>query len=258
MTVERQGRLSALEYAELVARIQQAVAETVPPGASLLIVTKGDAGLLEVPGLRAAHFPQDGAGGYAGHHPRDAAAAKAQLEALRRRGAEYFVLPATARWWLDFYGDFAGHLASECELVADVADICMVWRLPELEHGAAGAPPPGRPQASIDQLRDYLEKLTSIDTGLAVFETAEGLVAGLAPLDVMPVSGVGESEELLTELERLAELGAKYLVVPRSADEWLESRPDLVHEIESRCPKLADQRYLCRVYGLEPLREGSA
>jgi hypothetical protein len=257
MTVERQGRLSALEYAELVARIQQAVAETVPPGASLLVVSKGDASLLEMPGLRAAHFPQDGAGGYAGHHPRDAAAARAQLETLRRRGAEYFVLPATALWWLDFYGDFAGHLASECELVADVADACKVWRLPGLEQGAAGAPPPGPPQASIEQLRDYLEKLTSTDTGLAVLDTADGLATGLAPLDVVPVCGAGESEAL-AELERLAELGAEYLVVPRSADEWLGRRPALLHEIESRCPKLADQRHLCRVYGLEPLREGSA
>src|SRR4029077_5266263 len=71
MTVESQSRLSALEYAELVARVQQTVAENVPPGASLLVVSKGDAGLLEMPGLKVAHFPQDGAGGYAGHHPRD-------------------------------------------------------------------------------------------------------------------------------------------------------------------------------------------
>jgi hypothetical protein len=258
MTVERQGRLSALEYAELVARIQQAVAEAVPPGSSLLVVSKGDAGLLEMPGLRASHFPQDGAGGYAGHHPRDGAAARAQLEALRRRGAEYFVLPATAHWWLDFYSDLAGHLASECELVADVADACTVWRLPGLEQGAVGAPPPGRPQASIDQLRDYLEKLTSTDSGLAVLDTADDLAAGLAPLDVVPVSAAGESEEVLAELERVAELGAEYLVVPRSADAWLGRHPALVHEIESRCSVLADQRHLCRVYGLEPLREGSA
>lgn len=255
MTAESQSRLSPLEYAELVSRVQQTVAENVPPGASLLVVSKGDAGLLEMPGLKVAHFPQDGAGGYAGHHPRDGAAAKAQLETLRRRGAAYFVLPATARWWLDFYSDFAGHLASECELVADVADACMVWRLPGLEHSAASVPAPGRPQASIDQLRDFLEKLTSTDTGLAVLDTADDLAARLAPLNVVPVSGDGDGEELLAELGRLAELGADYLVLPRSADEWLERRPGLVHEIEAGCLKVADQHHLCRVYGLAPLRE---
>jgi len=258
MTVEGQGRLSALEYAELVARVQQTIAETVPPGASLLVVSKGDAGLIELPSLRAAHFPQDGAGGYAGHHPRDGAAATAQLEALCRRGAEYFVLPTTARWWLDFYPDFAGHLASECELVADVADACTVWRLPGLEHGVAGAPAPGRPQASIDQLRDYLETLTSTDTGLAVLDPTDILAAGLAPLNVLPVSGASDGEAVLAELTRLAECGAEYLVVPRSADELVERRPGLLFQLESRCPKIADQRHLCRVYGLAPLREGSA
>ncbi len=59
------------------------------------------------PACAAAHFPQDASGGYAGHHPHDSATAIAELEELRRRGAEYLVLPATARWWLDFYGGLA-------------------------------------------------------------------------------------------------------------------------------------------------------
>ncbi len=259
MTVDGNGRLSPLEYAELVARVHDTVAETVPPGASLLVVSKGDASLLEMPGMKAAHFPQDGGGGYAGHHPRDDAAATAQVEALRRRGAEYFVLPATARWWLDFYAEFVRHLANNGELVADVADACMVWRLARLESDAAGTSVTGRPQASIDQLRDYLENLTSTDTGLAVLETVgDDLAAGLAPLNAVRIAVGGGSEDLLAELERLAEAGADYLVVPRSADEWLDRRNGLVHEIEARCRKVADQRHLCRVFELAMLREGSA
>jgi hypothetical protein len=262
MTVDGNGRLSPLEYAELVARVHDAVATTVPPGSSLLVVSKGDAGMLEVPGLKAAHFPQDGAGGYAGHHPRDSAVATAQLEALRRRGAEYLVLPATARWWLDFYADFAGYLASSCELVADLADTCAVWRLARLDNGVTGVPVTVRPQASIDQLRDYLENLTSTDSGLAVLEVAEDLTAGLAPLNAVRVSAgpaLGEDGEgLLDALERLAAAGADYLVVPRATDAWLERRTGLVLEIEARCRKVADQRHLCRVFELTTLREGSA
>jgi hypothetical protein len=258
MIVDGSGRLGPLEYADLVARVQGNVAEAVPPGASLLVVSKGDVGMLEIPGMKVAHFPQDDGGGYAGHHPRDSAAAMAQLEALRRRGAEYFVLPATTRWWLDFYVDFAGYLASKGELVADVADTCMVWRLDRLGSEAAGAPVAARPQASIDQLRDYLENLTPTDTGLAVLEVAEDLTSGLAPLNAVPVLGGGDGEGLLAELERLADAGADYLVVPRSSDEWLDRRNELVQEIGARCRKVADQRHLCRVFELAPLREGSA
>src|SRR5689334_13160190 len=255
MSGDGQGRLSALEYAELVARVQEAVAEAVSPGASVLVVSKGDAGLLEMPGLRAAHFPQDGNGGYQGHHPSDGAAARAQLETLRRRGAEYLVLPDTGRWWLDFYVDFAGHLASDCELVADVADACMVWRLPRLEQEAAGGPPPGRPQASTDQLRDYLQALISTESSLAVLETADDTAAGLAPLSAMPFPVAGDTEAVLPGLTRLARSGAEYLVVPRSEDEWLARRPSVLLEIEDSCPKLADQRHLCRVYELAGLSE---
>jgi hypothetical protein len=258
MTVDGNGRLGPLEYADLVTRVQGKIAETVPPGASLLVVSKGDAGMLEIPGMKAAHFPQDDAGGYAGHHPRDSAAATAQVEALRRRGAEYFVLPATTGWWLDFYVDFAGYLASKGERVADDADTCVVWRLDRLGSEAVGAAVPARPQASIDQLRDYLENLTSTDTGLAVLEVAEDLTSGLAPLNFVPVLGGGDGENLLPELERLAGAGADYLVVPRSSDEWLERSNGLVHEIAGRCRKVADQRHLCRVFELAQLRKGPA
>ena len=100
----------------------------MPPGSSLLVVSKGDAALLELPGLTAAHFPQDGAGGYAGHHPLDSATAIAELEALRRGGAEYLVIPATARWWLDYYDGLARHLANHGEVVTDQADCLLNLR----------------------------------------------------------------------------------------------------------------------------------
>lgn len=255
MSGEGQGRLSALEYAGLVVRVQETVAEVVSPGASVLVVSKGDAGLLEMPGLKVAHFPQDENGGYPGHHPSDGAAARAQLETLRRRGAEYLVLPDTGRWWLDFYLDFAGHLASECELVADVADACMVWRLPRWEQEAAEGPPPGRPRASIDQLRDYLRTLTSTESGLAVLETVEDIAAGLSPLDAVRFPVTGDGKAVSPGLARLARSGAGYLVIPRSEDEWLADHPTVLLEIEDRCAKVADQRHLCRVYALAGLSE---
>ncbi len=272
-------RLGEAQYAELVARVQASVAAFVPPGASVLVLSRGDAALTELPGLAAAHFPQDASGDYAGHHPADSADATARLQTLQRRGAEYLVIPATARWWLKFYVGFAEHLASHCELIADVPDACLIYGLgrrdaPEALGDAALQPP----RASIEQMRDYLENLISTDRRVAVLETDEQLAAALAPMHATALAGEeleredgelrreGErsardgqepergSERPLLGLTRLARRGVDYLVVPRSADDWLRRHPDVTAGIEARCRKVADQRHLCRVFELRRLR----
>ncbi len=259
MTGNGNGRLGEAEYAELVARVHATVAAAVPPGASVLVVSKGDVALLEAPGVTAAHFPQDGAGGYAGHHPLDSTAAIAEAEELRRRGAEYLVIPNTARWWLDYYGEFAGHLATHGKLVADEPGACLIYSLGRLGEIAVEVPAIARPQASIDQMRDFLENLISTDASLVVLEASDGIAAELAPLNVMRVAGGEVSEEsgdtLLAQLRRLAAEGAEYLVVPRSTDELLDRCAGLSGEIEASCRKIADQRHLCRVFELDGLRE---
>ena len=252
------GRLGEAEYRDLVARIQATVAAQVPPGSSVLVVSKGDASLLEMPGRTALHFPQDGSGGYAGHHPRDGAAATAELEQRRRAGAEYLVLPVTARWWLQFYDDFALHLASHGEIVADLPDTCVIYSLGPRLASTPGAPAIERPQASAEQIRDYLENLITIGQRLVVLEAVDGLVAALAalrPARLRTRDQEGSADRTLAELRLLAEDGADYLVVPRSSDEWLDSRADLFAEIESNCRKIAEQRHLCRVFDLDGLKE---
>jgi hypothetical protein len=252
------GRLGEAEYRDLVARIQATVAAHVPPGSSLLVVSKGDASLLEMPGRTALHFPQDSSGGYAGHHPRDGATATAELEQRRRAGAEYLVLPATARWWLQFYADFALHLASHGEIVVDLPDTCVIYGLGPRLESAPGVPAIERPQASADQIRDYLESLITAGQRLVVLETVDGLVAALSSLRPARLRA-GDREEstdrTLAELRLLAEDGADYLIVPRSSDEWLDSRADLFAEIEKNCRKIAEQRHLCRVFDLDGLKE---
>lgn len=250
------GHMGATEYAELVTRIQSAVAEHVPPGASVLVAGKGDAALVEMPGLVAAHFPQDSEGGYAGYHPRDSAAATAELEELRRRGAEYLVLPETSRWWLDFYGGLASHLATHGELVADVPDACLIFNLGRSAQPRASSPLLGRPRASIDQVRDYLESLLDEDMTLAVLEVDGGLAAALAPLRAkgMRVSELAAGDPLRS-LRRAAMLGAEYLVVPRAAGEWLAENQSVAREIEGTCRKVAEQRHLCLVYEMTELGE---
>jgi SAM-dependent methyltransferase len=99
-------------------RVRELIRDTVPLGASVLVVSKGDDNLLRIGGRRAAHFPQGRDGAYAGYHPEGSAEAIAHLEALRSAGAEYLVLPSTSLWWMEHYKEFRDHLLDRYVQVA--------------------------------------------------------------------------------------------------------------------------------------------
>jgi GT2 family glycosyltransferase len=124
-----------LGYRDLVDRIRVAVAERVPAGERVLVVSRGDRELVELDAVDASHFPQAEDGGYLGHHPRDSEDALARLEALRVAGAGYLVVPATANWWLEHYEGFAERLRERC--IATELPFCMIYRLAPLREGAA-------------------------------------------------------------------------------------------------------------------------
>jgi GT2 family glycosyltransferase len=113
----------------LVARLRDVVEATVPTGATVVVVSRGDDELVDLGERAAWHFPQTDHGEYAGHHPGDGAEAVAHLEELRTRGAEYLVVPRSAYWWLDFYTDLALHLRDRCRPMTRDADTCMVYAL---------------------------------------------------------------------------------------------------------------------------------
>jgi len=118
---ETQQRASSLEA------LRSVLADKLPRGASVLVVSRGDPEAVRLPHRSALHFPQDPQGGWAGYHPRDSRAAVLHLEQLRPR-ADYLVFPATSLWWLDYYQGFASHLATRHERVwAD--ESCVVFRL---------------------------------------------------------------------------------------------------------------------------------
>ena len=258
MNAEGNGRLGAGEYAELVANVQSSVSTSLPPAASALVLSKGDAALLAIPGIAAAHFPQDASGGYAGHHPLDGESATAQLEELRRKGAQYLVIPATSRWWLEHYGAFAEHLANHGRLICDVPGACLIFDLGQPVSESLDTTAVAVPRTSLDQMRDYLENLMSTDSRVLVLEAGDaGLAASLAPVRVVALATHrlrGEDDGAVAGLARLAEGGAEYLVIPRTADEWLEAHEDVAAGIESNCRKIADQHHLCRVFELKGLR----
>src|SRR4051812_12533184 len=96
-------------YADLVTRMREAVAATVPEGARGAVISKGDDALLRLGAREGRHFPQTETGLFAGHYPADGAEAVAHLEHARARGAQYLVIPEPARWWLDHYGELRAH-----------------------------------------------------------------------------------------------------------------------------------------------------
>jgi hypothetical protein len=132
----------AMAYQALVRQIREAVNTRLPQDATVIVVSKGDEELLQLNRRRAWHYPQIESGQYAGCHPADSGAAIAGLDALRARGADYFLLPEPAFWWLDFYADFREHLESHFPVVFHRDDLCRIYalqdHLPEGQPDMAG------------------------------------------------------------------------------------------------------------------------
>jgi GT2 family glycosyltransferase len=127
-------------YLSLLDRIQAVVRQSLPPGGTVLVVSKGDEHLLQLEGRTAWHFPRTEDGVYSGCHPADGAAAIRALEAERERGAEFLVLPSTSAWWLDRYAEFRQHLEQVYLVLAREEDTCVIFDLRlDQHHGANGA-----------------------------------------------------------------------------------------------------------------------
>ena len=124
-------RLARAQYDALVRRVAHTVAAAVPRGAVAAVLAKGDDRLLDLGGVAGIHFPRGEDGGYIGHHPRDGVWATEHLDAMRREGVGYVVIPATAFWWYEHYPEFAAYLADRCNLVLEDRDTCVVAALDE-------------------------------------------------------------------------------------------------------------------------------
>jgi hypothetical protein len=116
------------ERLEEIAGLHAAVARSIEPGASVLVVSKGDEELVRFPQHRGEHFPQAESGDYAGYYPGTDVGAVDQLEQLRGRGAEYLVFPKTSFWWLDHYREFQRYLDERYSRVVN-DDFHVIFRL---------------------------------------------------------------------------------------------------------------------------------
>lgn len=123
-------RMSSQRYGAMKRRIGELVQTAVPDDGPLIVVSKGDEDLVRLNGRTAWHFPQTADGVWAGHHPGSSDEAIERLEALRRRGGHYLLVPGTSRWWLEHYGALRAHLERSSGPIVD-EEACVVYRLEE-------------------------------------------------------------------------------------------------------------------------------
>jgi hypothetical protein len=122
-------QLKRLQYEQSIGRIRALVDASLPAAAIVLVVSKGDARLLELHGRTGWHFLQNDAGVYAGHHPADSAAAIDALECLQAKGAEYLLFPWTTLWWLDHYVGFRDYLNQRYRVALRDDRTCVIYSL---------------------------------------------------------------------------------------------------------------------------------
>jgi len=125
--------LRRFQYEQLIGRVRNTVEATVPKGAVVLVVTKGDDRLLDFRGRVGWHFLRNGKGQYAGHHPADGAAAIEALARMRADGASYLVFPQVALWWLEHYAPFTEYLDRHCRLVLRDERTAVIYALDKAE-----------------------------------------------------------------------------------------------------------------------------
>jgi hypothetical protein len=240
----QQRPIGPAEYEGLVHRIHSVVGTSIPPGSAVLIVSKGDERLVDLGRWRGWHFPQDSNGRFPGYYPPDSDDAIRQLEQLRDKGADYFLIPSSSFWWLDHYREFAQHLSTHYQMVVRVEDTCVIYAL----RGAAE-----------NRLASFLDALLAEDATIAVVTGGDASLLALdRPASHFPSDADGSWDgerfstgaEAAAALERLAEGGTRYLVVPVEAAAWIDRHPDFLAEVRSRFRRLAAREHLCTLFEL--------
>jgi glycosyltransferase involved in cell wall biosynthesis len=116
------------DYERTVEDLGEAVEKISPEGATVFVVSRGDPELVRFHGRAGRHFPEDGAGAYAGYHPADGRAAVAFLDDAIGKGAGFLALPSTSFWWLGRYPELQERLESLGGRVWS-SEYCIVWAL---------------------------------------------------------------------------------------------------------------------------------
>jgi hypothetical protein len=251
------------QYRELVTRIRAIVRDRLPLEAKVLTISKGDTGLVRLDGRAAGHFPQNDYGMYAGHHPADSTSAITHLEALRARGAEFLIVPATAFWWFKHYKQFRRHLERRYPVLVRQEDTCVIFALQPDEHQptAAGVGTGNANyQALVCEIRDVVESLLPAGATVAVISNGDDALIQLGERTAwhMPQEELGryagyhpaDGAAAVAHIETMSASGAEFLIVPSTAVWWLTSYPELARHLATRGRLVIHQPHVCTIYAL--------
>ena len=250
---ERASRFEG--YQQLVGRMQRAVDELIPAGSTVLIVSKGDPALLAMGPRTGWHFPRADDGQYSGFHPADNTDAIARLEAQRRLGARYLVIPSTSAWWLDHYPEFITHVRSCGRTLLEDPELGSIFELdPIMAPTLAQVSVEGAPTQSVQQMVNLLQAVLPPNATIAVIATKGDEFVAHSPLPAIALrimdDAVIDPNAAVSELRALAAGIADFLVVPTSSSEWLDKQAPLAEYIQQSYSLVTNQRNVCRIYDL--------
>lgn len=122
------ARLRYQMHQKLVPKIAELVAQHVPHGAKIAVLSEGGSELLHFENCEAVPFPADDLGEYV--RPGSAEDMARMLEAARTDGAEFLLVPFTAHWRLmGSHPELSEHLSQHYSLVADEEEVCELYSL---------------------------------------------------------------------------------------------------------------------------------
>jgi hypothetical protein len=247
-------------YQQLIHEIREVVRMSVPLGARVLVISKGDGQLLRLEGRQGWHFPQTEEGRYAGHHPANSAEAIAHLEALRVKGADFLLLPSTAFWWLDHYAKFRLHLEEHYVSVVYQADVCLIFDLKPPVVKPLQRPDEVRHQLFVTQVREIVHNLlppdatvlvvTRDDSELLQLEGRQGWHFPQAEDGRYGESQPRDAGGVIAQLEALHSKGADFLVLPHTVFSWLHEHPEFMQYLEQQYRLVTRQHHVCYIYAL--------
>jgi len=251
-----------------VKEVGEVLAGSVPAGATALVVSNGDDGLLHAPGRTFHHFPctDDALYTHLGHNPEDSAEAVAMLESLRARGAGFLVLPATAYWWLEHYGEFRRHLRERYrEVPLPREDACVVFDLAGRKPAGTAAQRQAKEaeyRRLVRRVRDEIESATPVGASVLVVSKGDDAllrVGGRTGGHFPQAAGGGytgynpaDGADAIAQLEALRGRGAEYLVLPNTAFWWLDHYTGFRDHLDRRYWAVR-QGEDCLIYRLEPV-----
>jgi Glycosyl transferase family 2 len=213
---------------QLVEQIRQAVRRHIPADAKVVVVDKGDGGVLELDGREQWHFPQ----------PKEGTPEKLLVAGSSKGSKEVPWMNVGSGYDFRLYaGKGRRKLLAAVKVMQTEGAMLTATLEPVAVRNTTGA-------GTI--LWD-----TGNHSESEIYVSMSPRFSGYYPLD---------SNEAVTRLEALREKGAEFLLFPRSAFWWLDHYPEFKSHLENHCRLIADTKSTdssCIIFDLRQFQTGS-